>query len=361
MKNHILSEYSANPATFGSENRHYKRITLYSRVCDKINVAFVLGTKSFAKISSVMIVCAAVVCHAADPIYNLEDFSGAGTGSWTNETPNLVVLSNPGGRLNAAHISQTAPIFVEDTVMLPIASGSYITQIAFRLGALDYRPSRLRVQFHSSASNHIWSLDLPLPDAGYEVVVDQPIDFADGWNMGADSSQAWFESDLWSIDWIGIKIRRNADIESQNYFIDDFLVRGLFYIVDNDLDKIADSWEVAHGLSSNDVSDAQLDSDGDGVSNYAEYRAGTDPNSSDSLFLARIRRKTAGGETTAFELRWDSATNRSYTVWRSSDLGGAFYKLAEGVHSMPPENVYSDPANSNSPAYFYQIEVEPEL
>ena len=51
---------------------------------------------------------------------------------------------------------------------------------------------------------------------------------------------------------------------------------------DSDGDCMPDWWEERHGLDSADSSDAALDPDGDGLSNLAEYRAGTDPHSADS-------------------------------------------------------------------------------
>jgi chitinase len=45
---------------------------------------------------------------------------------------------------------------------------------------------------------------------------------------------------------------------------------------DDDNDGMPDVWEIAHGLNPL-VNDAALDEDGDGVSNLAEYQAGSDP------------------------------------------------------------------------------------
>lgn len=47
--------------------------------------------------------------------------------------------------------------------------------------------------------------------------------------------------------------------------------------LDRDADGIPDIWEIANGLNPYDASDAQLDFDGDGLSNYAEYQLHTDP------------------------------------------------------------------------------------
>lgn len=310
---------------------------------------------------SILLISVGIVCQAADPIYNLDTWSDVGVSGWTNEATSDVLLSNPGGSLNASHQPQTAPKYVEDTVKIPVASGSYITNISFALSALEYKPSKLRVQFHSTESDDVWSLDLTAPEPGNQIVVNEPLTFSAGWSIGADSPEAQFLNDLWSIDWVGIEIRRNADIETQNYSIDDFLIRGLFYIVDDDLDKMADSWEETYGLNSNDVNDAGLDKDGDGMSNYAEYRAGSDPENPNSLFLMEIDRISVGGEIVSFELRWDSIENRSYTIWKATDLNENFFKLEEGIHPTPSENVYEDPAETNGSVRFYRVEVEPEI
>jgi len=51
---------------------------------------------------------------------------------------------------------------------------------------------------------------------------------------------------------------------------------------DDDNDGMPDTFEDAYGLSSFDDNDANLDSDGDGLSNLAEYELGTNPNEQDS-------------------------------------------------------------------------------
>lgn len=127
--------------------------------------------------------------------------------------------------------------------------------------------------------------------------------------------------------------------------------------VDTDEDGIPDGVEQEHDfLSETDPNDAALDFDGDGLSNLAEYEAGTDL--ADPHSYLRINSLVMGSEDAGVELRWGSASSRLYTVLRSAAVPGGFVPVAEHIQPTPPENVWVDQDAALSGAEFYRLKVE---
>jgi sugar lactone lactonase YvrE len=86
---------------------------------------------------------------------------------------------------------------------------------------------------------------------------------------------------------------------------------------DWDLDRIFDSDEGSPSPFVVGVNDKLVDSDGDGLSNYAEYWSGTDPANALSRLSINSVTRNAAGETV---IEWPSLQNRYYTVEYSEDL-----------------------------------------
>jgi murein DD-endopeptidase MepM/ murein hydrolase activator NlpD/PKD repeat protein len=128
-------------------------------------------------------------------------------------------------------------------------------------------------------------------------------------------------------------------------------------LLDTDRDGMPDAYENQYSfLDPNNPNDASLDYDGDGMSNLAEYRAGTAPD--DPLWYLRITAVTVRG-TNGVEIAWGSAANKLYTVQRAGGLWpGAFTNLAQRLLSTPPQNVYLDTTATNAAHLFYRIKVE---
>lgn len=99
------------------------------------------------------------------------------------------------------------------------------------------------------------------------------------------------------------------------------------------------------------------DPDRDGMTNYGEYRAGTDPGNPLSRLIVTVA-AGAGKGRRDIVLEWASATNRTYAVHRGRSLPDSLVPLEGGVPATPPLNVYRDTQATNAGPYFYRVFVE---
>ncbi len=96
-------------------------------------------------------------------------------------------------------------------------------------------------------------------------------------------------------------------------------------LADADRDGIADVWELANGLDTNSVVDASLDTDGDTMSNRAEFIAGTDPLNPASYL--KVETISADNGVT---LTFGTVSNRTYSVQYSDVVAsGIWSKLGD--------------------------------
>ena len=104
---------------------------------------------------------------------------------------------------------------------------------------------------------------------------------------------------------------------------------------------------------------ADVDSDGDGRRNYAEYWAGTDPTNFLSQFYVEIAWAKKAGGVEGVVIRWDSINKRTYAVWRSENLMRGFTRIDFGIAGTPPFNEYDDTTATNRlSSYYYKVQVE---
>ena len=99
------------------------------------------------------------------------------------------------------------------------------------------------------------------------------------------------------------------------------------------------------------------DADNDGMSNYQEFIAGSDPTNPASLVrvLPTMTPYSAGQ---GFVVQWPSVSNRLYTVAQSSNIVAGFSDMAVRLPATPPENAYTDTVHASDNASFYSIRVE---
>ena len=101
-------------------------------------------------------------------------------------------------------------------------------------------------------------------------------------------------------------------------------------LADTDSDGLPDDWEDAFALDPHDPTDASRDDDLDGSTNLAEYRAGTNPRSSESILKLEIAPQPDG--TTALE--FSAASTRTYLIQSRASLDeswASFYSLLPSI------------------------------
>ncbi len=120
---------------------------------------------------------------------------------------------------------------------------------------------------------------------------------------------------------------------------------------DADNDGMPDAWELANGLLPS-VNDANLDADGDGLTNLDEFNAGTDPQS--ALSSLRVELISANGGSAS--LRFHAASNRAYSVLFRDTLPGApWTKLLNApAHTTNRTATVIDP-NATNGQRFYRL------
>jgi hypothetical protein len=119
-----------------------------------------------------------------------------------------------------------------------------------------------------------------------------------------------------------------------------------------------DSWEMEYDLDPGNPADASFDSDGDGMTNLAEYTSGTDPRDSSSAL--QLQARDAGSE--GLTLSFTAVSGKSYSVQYRFDAGtGAWQNLTNVLAqpvTTPLEFLVPDTESFNS--RFYRL-VTPAL
>ncbi len=301
----------------------------------------------------------AMACHAAEPVDETDTWNDGLVGEWGGLRSDAVI-TNAGEYLVAQFESQSVPGYERCIAWTPIDHSVLVTRLSFLFRADPRPPSEMALYLHSRHSDMIWQKQLVLPVSNAWETYEVDIAFSEGWQRGPMTSYERFQNDVLDIDWVGVFVVRSAGTEEMNYGLDDFRVQGwrLTDVVDDPQDGdgngIPDAWEERHGL----LGDPDDDADDDGMSNYAEWRAGTDPTNDLSRFVISAESRMQEPVDVGVAVKWDSIRYRSYSVWKSTNLLEAFTPEQQNIFCTPPRNEYVDSSATNSGPYFYRVTVE---
>ncbi len=120
---------------------------------------------------------------------------------------------------------------------------------------------------------------------------------------------------------------------------------------DSDGDGLPDSWEESY-FDNSTSADPSADGDNDGLTNWQEYIAGTDPT---SVFSTLEVGDIVAVPGTGFIVTWDCVQERTYRVLWAASLSNHFQPLETSL--VWPQNSWTDTLHEAGASGFYKIEV----
>ena len=114
-----------------------------------------------------------------------------------------------------------------------------------------------------------------------------------------------------------------------------------------------DDWETTHGLDPSWAGDAALDSDQDGLSNLAEFLAGTDPRNPASV----LRLRAAVGAGGAASLTFTATAGHTYTLFYTETLTTPVWRKLQEIPATEQDRIVevTDPRAATGSPRFYLL------
>jgi hypothetical protein len=120
-------------------------------------------------------------------------------------------------------------------------------------------------------------------------------------------------------------------------------------------DGIPDSWRLRYfGTVYDILSQASADADGDGMNNYQEYVAGTDPTDRNSVLVSSTTRTGATSPQDCV-IHWPSVAGKQYTIQRSSSLFTGPWTVIGTTTGTGGTMEFHDVSGGNSRYYRVQV------
>jgi hypothetical protein len=127
------------------------------------------------------------------------------------------------------------------------------------------------------------------------------------------------------------------------------------YELQNPASIISYAWLQQYGLPTDGTADT-ADSDLDGMNNWQEWRAGSNPTNT----LSFLQMLAPTNKPSGISLAWQSVTNRTYFLQRSLNLSAqpAFFTLQSNIAGKAGTTTYTDSNAVGAGPFFYRVGVQ---
>jgi len=256
-----------------------------------------------------------------------------------------------------------------------VFTGSYegIDEIAVTVASVDASaPGMIAVILQANGTDRRWEnlVDVSgIADGAVTITVAVPDELGGGWDTGwtgnDDAKPGLWAADIQDIGTVGVTIEQ-ADTAAQSFDVSGFMLDGV--PVDLVPQRVLDYFTALLGREINSLSDLSaadlaIDSDGDGMSDFDEMFAGTDPNNANDIFAAKL----VGVDPVQIE--WPHAEEVSWAVLRCEKLGDGFavydatVNVGDADVTVTGEGddqavVYTDGDTADGKSYFYKVVVK---
>jgi len=189
--------------------------------------------------------------------------------------------------------------------------------------------------------------------AGSFGLVDQPDQWVDAGDVIAVTAQpeVYYHVDAWTGDTAG------ASRVGDTLQLPMTRARSVFALFAENMTSngVPQRWFIDQGLAGDWETAGWEDPDGDGMISWHEWIAGTSPTNATDVLEMDLEFKAVENSSM---LLWNSVSNRTYTVWRSTDLVDGFRQVSGKLQATPPVNTFNEPQMPAGQPVFYRISVE---